>query len=108
MKSSSFSKRKKAKSNFKKEKKIDAFSSKVIMVRKIGCNKEAINFSNYQLTKIIKGEFRNATETCWQEMKHLRAASYCSLCSGRADAFFVGDKILIDENACNAVISKCE
>ena len=100
--------RERAFSNFILRKKIDALSSKIMMVRRIAGNREAISFSANQLAAISNGEFRRKTEACWKGMKELRSSSYCSVCSSRAAVFFKEDKILIGENACNSIISQCE
>ncbi len=97
-----------ADSNFKKIQKNDSFASKVIVVRRIAGNEHAVAFSKSLISRIISGEFRNETKACWKEMMRLKAASYCSFCSARADVFFIGKKVLIDDDACNGVISKCQ
>ena len=46
-------------------------------------------------------------QACWREMAKLRSSSVCTICSGRSEFFFRGQKSIISGDICNQIVQKC-
>ena len=44
---------------------------------------------------------------CAMEMNRLRSSSFCSVCSGRSDIYFMKGKAIIDQDTCTEFVSYC-
>lgn len=51
--------------------------------------------------------FNKTTRSCWDAMIRHRSAAICSSCSGRAKAFFQGDKAIVSGEFCTSLVSEC-
>lgn len=59
------------------------------------------------LIKLLEG-FDVSSAECWDEMIKVRSSGLCYICSGRSQRFFTEDKILINPETCEKVVTKCE
>ena len=56
---------------------------------------------------VMVSEYQKDAATCWKQMKSKRSSSLCSVCSGQNYKYFLGNKAIIDENACDDMLNSC-
>jgi hypothetical protein len=60
------------------------------------------------LTDIQKSDLvKKSLERCWEKMIKVRSSSVCSTCSGRSSVFFKGEKGLVKDSDCVAILDHC-
>lgn len=96
----------------------DASNSLVNVIKKL--SDQAKKVTQYGLKKESKVSFltiyqdsqqgetlEQAALKCTDYMKQVRSSVVCSLCAGDSQKYYVGNKISISKNNCDAMLSKC-
>ena len=84
------------------------WNQKIGIARSLFQNSTLLQYFEENLKVAHKaGDFKEASQECWNFQSKVRDLTLCFTCSGRSNHFFNNRKALISQATCNTFVSKC-
>lgn len=79
---------------------------KQLEILKTGTDQKKVSDLKSSVEK-IKKDFGSQSDRCINHIEKVRGNALCSICSGRSEKYFHGDKMLIAPQACFSLVESC-